>query len=373
MFFEAQDDEQKQKYVNFLSIIGSLSNLFSESLTPYLYYRIAEKIFCRAFNAEDLSRSDVSADAKKGDRGIGLKTFISGNNRTFQKIAEFNKQSPLYQSLTAKKLAVKISELRNLRIEFTENTHGIKNSIYHCVLRDKEKFLIFEEPMDRIDISNIGDVVENKNSIAFNDGKNDYSFLLSKSTLTKRFVTDLIICEFDVEILKDPFKALEQLLTYEVLPFDKEARIKETIYLPLYGRNQIVYKRSGLNQWNARGRPRHENEVYIRIPAEIHEYYPDFFPDREIPFNLVLPNGKGIRSKICQDLGKALMSYSNRELGKWILRDVLRLREGDLATYEKLQIFGIDSVRIDKISDVEFEINFAELGSYEQFRGAFIS
>ncbi len=65
MFFENQFAEQKEKYQNFLEIVGCLSNLFSDSNVPYFYYRIAEKIFCRAFEAEDLSRSDVSADAKK--------------------------------------------------------------------------------------------------------------------------------------------------------------------------------------------------------------------------------------------------------------------------------------------------------------------
>lgn len=90
MFFETQTIKQKQKYQDFLKIAGCLSNLFSESEIPYLYYRVAEKIFCRAFEAEDLSRSDVSADAKKKFLGIGLKTFLVGNKKSFQKVAEFN-------------------------------------------------------------------------------------------------------------------------------------------------------------------------------------------------------------------------------------------------------------------------------------------
>jgi hypothetical protein len=61
------------------------------------------------------------------------------------------------------------------------------------------------------------------------------------------------------------------------------------------------------------------------------------------------------------------MTQSNRKLGKLILRDGLKLNIGELATYEKLQLLGIDSVRIDKINDREFEINFAKNGSYEEF------
>lgn len=80
-----------------------------------------------------------------------------------------------------------------------------------------------------------------------------------------------------------------------------------------------------------------------------------------------------MQSKICQDGGKALMSYSNRELGQWILRDILKLREGQVLDYEKLQTIGIDSVRIDKISNSDFEINFAKTDSYEQFKNTFNS
>lgn len=66
------------------------------------------------------------------------------------------------------------------------------------------------------------------------------------------------------------------------------------------------------------------------------------------------------------------MSQSNRELWKWILRDILKLNEGELVTYEKLQILGIDSVRIDKIDDSNFEINFSWIGSYEDFKSNFL-
>src|SRR3989339_728011 len=275
MFFQTQKPELKKEYEHFLKIAGCLSNLFSESDIPYLYYRVAEKVFCRAFSAEDLSRSDVSADAKKDALGIGLKTFLANNNKTFQKVAEF-----------------------------------------------------------------------------YNDRKHDYSFLVSKSTLTKRFITEPIVYEFNVDILEDPLLELRELLEKTDLHFEKESKIKQTIYLPLYGRNQIVFEKSGLNQWNAGGRDRHANEVYIPIPAEIHKNFPSFFPDRETPFDLKLPNGNTMQSKVCQDGGKALMSYSNRELGQWILRDVLKLKEEELLTYDRLQILGIDSVRIDKIDNV---------------------
>lgn len=368
MFFNHQNSQSKESYEKFLKIVGSLSNLFSESDIPYLYYRVAERLFCKSFNANDLSRSDVSIDAKKENLGIGLKTFLAGNQKTFQKITEFGSNDRiLYEGLDFRKKVYKIAELRNERIDFTQRVHAVDNSIYHCVLRDKNKFMVFEEDMHFIDVENINNIKENKGSIVFDDGVNDYSFLSSKNTLTKRFITSKIVHEFEVNIIENPLKILTDCLSREPF-FDAQKYTQhDVIYLPLYGKNHIVYDKSGLNQWNAKGRKRDINEVYISIPSIIHKTYPSFFPNRETPFSLKLPNDKMIQAKICQDGGKALMSYSNKELGEWILRDVLKLNEGELLTYEKLQILGIDSVRIDKIDDVNFDINFAASGSYDEF------
>lgn len=145
------------------------------------------------------------------------------------------------------------------------------------------------------------------------------------------------------------------------------ARIKQTIYLPLYGRGMKVFEKSGLNQWNAGGRTRNKNEVYIPIPKYIHDNFPNFFPNRQQRFLLRLPNGKVMQSKVCQDGSKGLMSCPNRELGQWILRDVLGLKEGEILTYAKLELLEIDSLRIDKIDDFMFGVNPAKLGSYEAF------
>ncbi len=84
-------------------------------------------------------------------------------------------------------------------------------------------------------------------------------------------------------------------------------------------------------------------------------------------FDLILPNKKILKAKVCQENSKALMSYSNRDLGQWILRDVLKLNYGELLTYDKLREIGVDSVRIDKIDSLRYEINFTALDSYENF------
>lgn len=49
MFYQNQSLENKANYEDYLKTVGSLSNLFSESNVPYLYYRLAEKVFCKAF------------------------------------------------------------------------------------------------------------------------------------------------------------------------------------------------------------------------------------------------------------------------------------------------------------------------------------
>lgn len=368
MFYTHQSTSQKEDYQSKLKLIGSLSNLFSESITPYLYYRIAEKIFCNSFLAQDLSRGDVAVDAQKHHMGIGLKTFLASNHKSFQKVAEFNSDKDLYKDLSPKALIKKISQLRNARIEFSSNLYSLKDNIYHCVIREEEIFKIYEENMDLININNIKNIKENKGSITFNDGLHDYSFLLSKSTLTKRFETTKIIDSIKVKIIENPMDELLECFNSNFKDNKLKRNIIETIYLPLYGRNQTVYESSGLNQWNAKGRKRDFSEIYIPIPIIIHKNFPNFFPSRDKSFDLILPNNKTMKSKVCQENSKALMSYSNKELGEWLLRDVLKLKEGQLLTYEMLQTIGIDSVRIDKYNEYAFEINFAIQGSYENFK-----
>ena len=88
-------------------------------------------------------------------------------------------------------------------------------------------------------------------------------------------------------------------------------KIKETVYLPLYGRNKKVPEKSQLNHWNAAGRQRHPEEVYIHIPMVIHKTFPDFFPGRDQYFRLKFPDGEIVEASVCQDNDKALMTKSN--------------------------------------------------------------
>ena len=80
-----------------------------------------------------------------------------------------------------------------------------------------------------------------------------------------------------------------------------------------------------------------------------------------------MPDGKVLSAKVCQEDGKAIMSNPNKELGKWLLRDVLELPEGTVITYQMLERFGIDSVIFTKLDELEYAIDFAETGTYENF------
>lgn len=382
MFLENQPKDNINEYYNLLKIVGSISNLFSDSDIPYLYYRAAENIFCKAFDADNLSRSDCSADASKNSIGIGLKTFLNNNGKTLQKVAEFNKDRNEYHNLikNPEQFIHHISTLRNKRLESTKVIHSIDRLIYHCVTRESEKFLIFEEEMNFIDLNKINSIKRKPNSISFNDKLHEYNFNISKSTLFKRFKTTNAI-ELNVEILKDPYDILKGIFDNYKLDFVKNKEEKESVILPLFStKYDDVAEGSGLNQWNANGRPRHQNEVYIPVPAIIHQKFPYFFPlnEKGIHFKLHLPNGKQLVASMCQkyltiidgkivNKGKGLMSNPNKELGEWILRDILKVPEGELVTYSMLEEVGIDSVEVRKIDNENYEIDFKKLNSYYDF------
>lgn len=378
-FFVKQDIEERRRYQSLLEIIASLSGLFSESDHPFLYYRAMENVFCKSFHADDYSRSDISADAGKEGLGIGLKTFLHSNGRTFQKVAEFNKDSANFKGLKAKHLIHEIAESRNNRIETTKRMLNLDEMMYHMITRSKNKLHIFEEKMDLIDIKNIKEIKETKSSLHFEDGLHEYNYNKSKSTLLKRFITieSKAIRTFKVKILKDPFDLLLSLNKVQedqssLIEEDKD-RISDNIILPLYSpRDGEVKERSGLNQWNARGRKRDPNEVYIPIPAWIHRKKPRFFinqteDNKTAPFNVTLPNKKKLSMRVAQAGGKALMSDPNKELGNWLLRDVMQLYPGTIVTRKFLDKIGIDSVKLSKTEDNEFYLDFLKSGSYEEF------
>ena len=210
----------------------------------------------------------------------------------------------------------------------------------------------------------------------------------------KRFVLPDDYLDVAVDILDEPLDLLSSLLVvnhdHTLVTHEQTNQISSLIkyhpcikgidyvVLPLYstrGRVAHVPQKSGLNQWNAGGRERDENEVYIPVPISIRRNYPDFFPGRDVNFVLILPDRSELSAKICQDGGKALMSNPNSALGEWLLRKVLKKKPGDLVTMDDLVRFGIDSVLVEKTHTSNstgqeiYKISFtvADYESYESF------
>ncbi len=371
MFYKIEKKELQIKYIEYLKLTGSLSRLFSDSLAPYLYYRAAENIFCLAFGAENLSRSDISIDSKKGNIGFGLKTFLHGNGRTFQKVAEFNAIRDEYAKKLDHEIVDFISQARNKRLDICLDGYGVDNLVYHCLTRSDNLISIYEFSMDKIQIDKIKNIVRNKNTIQFDDGINEYSFNLSKSTLYKRFNCRDSLENIKVDILENPFEVLANLNKSQTSIL-KEVSSYPFIYLPLYAPSSKDLEpalSSGINQWNANGRDRDENELYIPIPTWIHKKFIGFFPNNnDDKFELELPDGQILNAKMCQTGQKGLMSNPNKALGKWVLRDVLKVPIGTLVDRKYLDIIGIDSVIVFKISNNKYKIDFASTGKFEEFK-----
>lgn len=400
MFYDKQPFINKKNYKEMLQIMGQLSNLFSESDCPYLAYRAHENIFCRYLEAENLARSDCSADAKKDGIGIGLKTWTGKDD---QKVAEFGRLKKNYSDLTGLELVKKIAEYRNERIRVTKRLHGIEQMIYHVVKRIPNMMQILECTFDYIDIDAINIIPNrgNDNNTYFTDGRHTYHFSISKNTLYMIFEDMELLDSFEVEAIEDPYKfilsmkrfgpAVSQSVVWDNNHTDEMEPIYDVsniqvdkrprLCLPLYSRKgsdkeKFVAEKSGLNQWNAAGRVRDVNEIYIPYQAVDRQRDLNFFPPRDTPFTLHLPDGTDISAKVCQEadrnnplIGKSIMSNPNKVLGKWLLRDVFEVSEGTIITYEMLELFGVDSVIFTKNGELDYSIDFAEIGTYEQFYG----
>ena len=371
--FAEIDIEKKGDYLKLLSAVSKLSGLFSESSVPFINYRVAENIFCRSFNANNLSRSDTAFDANFNSVGIGLKTFTCNTNNSTEKVAEFNSLSRVLSNFKGKELVIKLGEFRNDRINLANRLYDIDSSLYHIVARKEKELLLYETDYNTIDIANIHSVKDNKASLQFEDGNNFYSFNYSKSTLFRKFIIPQNAFRLPIEIIEDPYTLLLELFEKKELKpaTDKLVKGQNFVILPLYStRNQDkkeVAEKSGLNQWNAGGRKRDLGEIYIPIPSELHKKYPNFFPKRDQDFNLQIPTGEIFSAKLCQENSKALMTNPNKALSDWLLRKVLQLKEGELATIEKLDELGFDSVIISKTDNQDFKIDIMKTDTYNEF------
>lgn len=356
--------ETRHAYVQHLKAVSSISNLFSDSKAPYIDYRIAENLFCRCFNAENLSRSCIAIDARIDKIGIGVKTFV---DTPYQKIAEFDKKRGYTDTGDVNEDAIHVSELRNERLDFSKDAYAVNEFIYHYIVRRHSSLAIHECPMDYIDLEKIKVTKSTDKGFDFTDGRNLFKFSRSKSTILESFDLRNPLYSFGVEFISDPIDALMRFYTGE---FSLEEGVHEnerpTLILPLFSKRGTIHvpEHSGLNQWNAGGRKRDYDEIYIPYQKEDRDRIPEFFPGRDQPFDLELPNGETISAKVCQDQGKAIMSNPNKDLGRWLLRDVLHLPEGELVTMDMLDSLGINAVMFTKEDDGKYSIDFTQIDDF---------
>jgi hypothetical protein len=408
------------QYTSLLQSLARISRLFSNSESAYIDSRFAEKLFTVTTGATDLGRKDISFDALfNRNVGVGIKTFAvdSGSSST-EKVAEFTTlaRQDHFKTSNKKLLVERVAKARNTRISSNIAEYGIdiNQCVYHCLIRFPGGAVVHEEPYQLIDLEKlrplnrggrtVKDWTDMGNGVYFTDGLSKYSYSTSKNVLMKSFEFDRAKNFIPLEIHSDPLDLLDQLVgrpsrqPRKILPpllTMGRDRIRHTkgvdyVVLPLYStRTMEIPEKSGINQWNAGGRARKFGEAYIAIPKEIHHRYPDFFPKRDHPFDLLLPNGLTVqRAKVCQDGGKALMTHSNIELGRWLISVIdpsVKEKEFDAAPksrrpyrYSDLVTIGADSVIVRKknslragedpsLFDAGYSIEFASLGAYENF------
>lgn len=397
--------------------------LFSDGPQAYIDYRFVEKLFVLATKGKDISRSDKVFDAIVGtpqNIGVGVKTFVlNGTSQTsLEKVQEFTRfsGSGAFDNLSKAEIAFKAAEYRNNTVLADSQEYGIDltNSIYHCLVRSSGSGVIHEEPYPLVNLDNIqpvdnqGRILDDfpggNKGIRFFDGINTYSYSKSKSVLMKKFdlrtytTFDPIPLNIDQEVWKKISnsvveKALSEALsvteTQATTSSEPEKLVPgiDYVILPLYstrGVTKTVEAASGINQWNAGGRQRKYGEAYIPIPAQIHRLAPGFFPERDKPFQLVLPNSTDpVNAKVCQQSSKALMSNPNDRLCRWLYKVIdSKFSDYDFDkppnrhpfTYSDLEKVGRDSVIVIKdrsVGYLKYEIRFAELGSYEEFLDLF--
>jgi hypothetical protein len=422
-------ERDEERYETLLRLVGSLSKLFSDNDSPYIDSRFVERLFVRTTGARDLGRKDISFDAVKEDVGVGVKTFLAGTGNTKrEKIAEFTTfaRDGRFANLDKASLVREVVAARNDRVTSDANEIGVdlSKSFYHCLIRMPGGAVVHEESYGAIDIDGIlptdsqGNVLQSwsemGNGVYFTDGISHYSFSVAKNVLMKRFEFDRRTNFISIDIKDDPLYDLEQLFVIPAstkpaiaresgksgfaiglandvdLLFRKESEEltpgSDYVILPLYstrGSDHLVPERSGINQWNAAGRARQLGEAYVPIPAVIHQQFPNFFPSRDTPFQLQLPNQTTVvQAKVCQDNSKALMTTPNRHMGTWLI-GVLKpslsqwMFEEDPGsmqplTYADLERIGKDSVRVSRSlqsNEFVYAIEFAPIGAYEEFTG----
>ena len=403
----------KDRYAELLKAMAAMSGLFSDNDSPYIDSRFVERIYAHTTGGSDIGRADCSFDVSfDSGEGVGIKTFLaSTGDSKLEKVAEFNALARLgeFKVRDKEELVMRIASARNSRVLSDSVEFGIDldRSLYHCLVRFPQGGCVHEEPYPIIDLRKLRPTKSNGSKlrswselgskIYFSDGISQYSFNLSKSVLYKRFNFDRRREAIDLPIHPDPLDLLlgrgkakgsgrPGQVVIDRWDDDKVGSVLKPgvdyVVLPLYSsRTGKVPAASGINQWHAGGRARKFGEAYVPIPSAVHHLCKGFFPPRDTPFDLLLPNSKEVRSaKVCQDGGKALMTDPNFVLGQWLISVIdptipksafnKPVTKRQPFTYGDLRAIGKDAIRVSRTEErgeTMYRAEFSALGSYEDF------
>ena len=393
-FFDKQKPERRKSYIDGILSVLPLSYLFATKETNFLDPKILEYIFCDSFNTYRISQGNEPFDAVTNNQGVALKTFVSNGGQSYkeyEKISQFKgkKYGLNFSTLsTPEKLTKQIAVRYNSRIRNAMDKYDIRSAVYHVIIRNKLAFDIMEFPLELMDFNKL--VIDNNkteksadgrnwHSITFSSGPNKFRFTTSDSQLYYQFsfpsslwYTTRPRLRAPLRFIKDSFLKIDSAhdkICYSSLPF---------FIVPLYntdrnGRKSVELG-SGLNAWNCKPRPkqtrRRNYEVYIPLnePCKSHAHL--FFPKPKVSFDLVLPGGNSLSSKITSQGGKSIYSNPNKYLGLWLL-DRFRAAPKynyDVITFQHMTKAKTDSLIFFKVGSRRYEVFFAPLGYFELFR-----
>ncbi len=136
----------------------------------------------------------------------------------------------------------------------------------------------------------------------------------------------------------------------------KHVQVKDSVELSLLdSRTQKTHKRAGLN-WGQRS-SRNPDQAYIPIPSSV--YKSSFFPPAKRPFLVHTDDGEKYTFVRAQENGKALHTTHDNSLLGLYFRSRIGVTSGEFVKRQDLENYGRTTVRISKINDREYFLDFS--------------
>lgn len=140
-------------------------------------------------------------------------------------------------------------------------------------------------------------------------------------------------------------------------PEQQDSDTEDCVTLSLVTRHGVVAERSGLNWGQRPEHHRNPDQAYLRIPAHIART--EFFPPRGTQFTVRTDDRVTFMAVVAQDGSKAIHTPDgNNILGEYFRRR-LGVPLGDPVTRAHLDNYGRTDIRICKLEDETFEMDFS--------------